>query len=161
VRRGRLLAASGIALALAGAWLAIGPPRLTLLNSAVRVDYPAPRGAFALMAAGGLGLLAALLARRARRAALLATAFVAAGAAAHLLLYRVEAGSRDLAVQGVLGSRRVAWSQVASFRLRGDQLLIEADDGRTLSIATGGFRPEQRATLERTLARRVEEGRSP
>jgi hypothetical protein len=133
---------------------------MTLLNSAVRVDYPAPRGAFALMAAGGLGLLAGSQARRALRAALLATAVIAAGTGAHLLLYRVEAGSQDLVVQGMLGSRRVAWRQVSSFKLHGDKLLIEAADGRTLTIATGGFQPEQRATLERTLARRLEEGRN-
>jgi PH (Pleckstrin Homology) domain-containing protein len=153
-RSAALAAASAVVLA--GLVLAFGPPRAVWLNAGLRIEYPWTRGAAALGAALGASGLAVLAHRRALRALAAALASAAALAGAGLLLYRLEALDDGLAERRLTGSSRVAWSEVASVRPEGEALVVSSPQAR-LRIDTGGFTPEQKAGLERTIARRVRE----
>ncbi len=133
-----------------------GPPRLTLANTAMVVDYPWTRGAAGLGAAGALALSAACLARAPVRRGLLLLAVLPAGVGAQLLLSRVEASDSGLRSRGLLGTTRLEWSEVARVSLRLGAVVVEGA-GRSIEVDTTDFAPEQRASLERTIARRVGE----
>ncbi|HKC14017.1 MAG TPA: hypothetical protein VKI41_18480, partial [Vicinamibacteria bacterium] len=81
---------------LAAAWLAFGPARVTWLNSGLRIDYPWPRGAAALLATVGCALLAALLHHRLLRLGAAGLALVGLLFGLHLLAYRLEAGETGI-----------------------------------------------------------------
>ena len=117
---GRRRIVASIVLIVAGAIVSMGPPRLTLTNAGLSVEYPWFRGIGALVAALGAGLLAVALRRRWPRIAAGLLAALGLGVGAHLLAYRLEGP---------------------------DETRIEVD--------TTDFRPEQRASLERTIARRI------
>src|SRR6185295_9247888 len=93
--RGAALAAA-VAAVLGGVILAFGPLRAVWLNTGLRIDYPWPRGASALVAAGGALGLAVLTRSRVLRllAGALSLALALGGAA--LLLYRLEALAEGL-----------------------------------------------------------------
>ncbi len=152
----RAAVAGGLAAALVagGALLSYGPPRLVAVNAALRVEYAWPRAlGAAAVAAGGLVLLAAGRRRWLRAAAvLLALGGLAAGL--HLLLYRVEADDGGLSARALLGTSRLGWTEVERVDT-GPGLLLLTGRGRTVRVDTTDFRPEQRAALERTVARRL------
>src|SRR5262245_66016187 len=55
--RGRLaLLVLGLVLVVAGVFFAVGPPRFTLVNAGLRLDYPSARAVSAFVAAVGAGL---------------------------------------------------------------------------------------------------------
>ena len=153
-RSAALAAASAVLVA--GLVLALGPPRAVWLNAGLRIDYPWTRGAAALGAAAGAAGLAVLLRRRALRVLSVALAAATALVGTGLLLYRLEALDEGLVERRLTGSSRLAWAEVASVRPDGETLLVTGPETR-LRIDTGGFTPEQKASLERTIARRVRE----
>jgi len=148
--------AGASAVVLAGLLLAIGPPRAVWLNAGLRIEYPWPRGTAALAAAAGAAALAALARARALRLLAGALAVAAALAGAGLLTYRLEALDAGLAERRLLGTARLAWADVASVEQE-PQALVVSGRGLRLRIDTGRLSPEQRASLERTVARRVRE----
>ena len=154
LRRAGLAAA--FAVLLAGLWFAFGPPRAVWLNTGLRIDYPWSRGAAALAAALGAAGLAALATPRVLRLLATVAAGVAALAGATLLFYRLEALDEGLVERRLLGTTRLAWSEIASVSPQSDALIVT---GRSLEIRidTGPLPPELRASLERTIARRVRE----
>jgi len=154
LRRAGLAAA--LALLLAGLWLAFGPPRAVWLNTGLRIDYPWSRGAAALAAALGAAGLAVAATRRTLRFLAAAGAGVAAMAGAALLFYRLEALAEGLVERRLLGTTRLAWSEIASVSPQAEALIVT---GRSLEIRidTGPLPPDLRASLERTIARRVRE----
>jgi hypothetical protein len=147
---------AGVAI-LAGAGLALRPARVTWLNSGLRIDYPWPRAAAALGAALGAALLATLLRRRLLRLLALTLAFLFLLFGARLLAYRVDAGDRGLTLRGLLGSTTLLWAEVARVET-GERALVLTDRAEArLAVGTGDLAPDQRAGLERTIARRVRE----
>lgn len=151
-----LVAALGVVIAVGLAWLSAGPPRLTLLNTALVVDYHWLRGASALACAGVVAL-AAWVAPQARvRLVGLVVALLPLAVGLHLLLYRVEAADSGLSTRGLGGGHTLAWREVASLRLGALSLTVEGA-GAEIRIDTADFSAEQRAALERSLARRVNE----
>jgi hypothetical protein len=136
----------------------MGAPRLTLLNADLHIAYPWPRGAAALAAAAAAGGIAVILRRRAARLAAGAFALAAALAAAHLLLYRVRAGADALEARGLLGVDRLAWASITEVRTGPGLLLVSGSGGQRLRVDTTDFRAEDRATLDRTIARRLRGG---
>jgi hypothetical protein len=150
-----LLAGAGAASALLAlvSWRAL--PRLTLSNAGIRVDHSLAAPLFALLAAAGAATLAYTLRQRALRG-------VAALAAAALLLFgldraafRIEADDSGLAVRGLTGARRAPWREVTEVRSEQQGLTIVSRDRPALRMGTGSLSPEQRASLERTIARRL------
>jgi hypothetical protein len=136
----------------------MGAPRLTLLNADLHIAYPWPRGAAALASAAAAGGIAVILRRRAARLAAGAFALAAALAAAHLLLYRVRAGADALEARGLLGVNRLAWASITEVRTGPGLLLVSGSGGQRLRVDTTDFRAEDRATLDRTIARRLRGG---
>jgi hypothetical protein len=153
------LAATALVGALALGALSAGPPRFTLQNTAIVIDYAWQRGAAALGCALAFALFAATLARPKLRTVLLVAALLPAAVGLHLLLYRIEAAQTGLTSRGALGSATLSWAGIQSVSLRTDTVVVQGED-TTLSIDTADFSAEQRRALERTIARRVREGGS-
>jgi hypothetical protein len=157
VTQSRLLLALGGATLVAGAVMAFGAPRLVWLNAGPRLEYPAALAIAAAAAAAGASLLAAVATPRAGR---LAFALLAAGLlalAAERLLYRLEVVDDGVQVRGLFGSRRLPWASVAHVDLRPDALALVDADHAAIEIGTSGLSADERASLERTVARRVRE----
>lgn len=154
LRRAGLAAA--IAVMLAGFWFALGPPRAVWLNTGLRIDYPWSRGVSAIAAALGAAGLAVLATPRALRFLATAGAGVAVVAGATLLLYRLEALSEGLVERRLLGTTRLAWPEIASVSPQADALIVTGRS-QEIRIDTGPLPPDLRASLERTIARRVRE----
>jgi hypothetical protein len=143
---------------LAGAGLAFGPARVTWLNAGLRIDYPWLRGAAALLATAASALLAALLHPRLLRAGAAVLAAVCLLLGLRLLAYRLEAGETGITLRGLLGSTTIAWTDVTRVET-GARALVITDRGEAqVRVGTSDLAPEQRARLERTIARRVREG---
>jgi hypothetical protein len=147
---------AAIATLVAGLLLAFGPLRAVWLNAGLRIDYPWPRGASALVAAGGAAGLAALTRPRALRFLAAALSIVLGLVGAGLLLYRLEALDEGLVERRLLGTVRLAWSDVTAVQTEPEALLV-AGAATRVRIDTTQLSPDQRASLERTIARRVRE----
>jgi len=139
----------------AGAFVSMGPPRLTLTNAGLSVEYPWFRGAGALVAAFGAALLALAVRRRWPRVAAGALAALGLAVGVHLLAYRLEADAAGLSARGLSGSRAVAWPAVSRVEGGPGAIVVVGTDETRIEVDTTDFRPEQRASLERTIARRV------
>ena len=81
--------------------------------------------------------------------------------ALHLLCYRLEATDAGLVSQGVLGSTAIGWKDVREVRQGGDGILINGPGNTSIAVDTTDFEPEERASLERTISRRVRETAGP
>jgi hypothetical protein len=143
---------------LAGAGLASGPARVTWLNTGLRIDYPWPRGAAALVATAGSGLLAALSRHRLLRLGAAGLALVGLLLGLHLLAYRLEAAETGITLGGLLGSTTIAWGDVTRVETGAQALVITDRAEAQVRVGTNDLAPEQRARLERMIARRVREG---
>jgi len=155
-RRG-VLAGVGLTLLGAGAWLATGPLRLTVLNAALRLDHPGHHAAGALIAALGAALLAVSLRRRAARIGAASVAAAALLLAARLSVYRVELTEQALVSEGLLSRSEIPWGRIGRVEIAPGALLVFESDELVLRVETGSFTADQRATLERGIARRVRE----
>lgn len=133
-----------------------GPPRFTLLNAAIVIDYPKLRGFAALGCALAFALVAATRARPALRFTLLVGALLPAGVAWHLLRYRLEAAQAGLTSRGAFRSTTLPWRAVGRVSLGSHTVVVEGDE-TTIRIDTADFTPDQQASLARSIARRVRE----
>jgi hypothetical protein len=142
----------------AGAVASMGAPRMTLLNADLHIAYPWPRPAAALASAAAAAALASML--RLGWARVLAGAFAVAAAlaGAHLLLYRVRAGAEGVESRGLLGTDQLSWTAVTQVETGPGLLLLTGRGGERLRVDTTDYRAEDRATLDRTIARRLREG---
>lgn len=153
---------AALALAAAAALpLALRPPRLTLLNAALRVDYGWAVCTAALATATLVTAAAAAAPSRWPRrigatVAVLATAF-----GASRLAYRVETRSDVVYARALTGATSVPWSEVTRVD-RGPDLLVVWGRGESqVRLDTSGFAGDQRAALERALARHIVESTLP
>jgi hypothetical protein len=156
-RRRRLLLALGGATLVAGLAMAFGPPRVVWLNAGPRLEYPSALAIAAGMAASGAALLAGVATKRAWRVVFALAASGLLALAAQRLLYRLEVLEDGVHARGLLGTRHLPWTAVAHVELRSDALVLEDAHAAALEIGTSGLTPDQRASLERTVARRVRE----
>lgn len=155
-RRRAVLVIAGVTVLLAGGYFSTGAPRMTLLNAAIRIRYPLSQGAALLGAAAGVALLGAA----ARRGLRFAFGVVVAGAvllAVERLLYRLDAGSDGLVSRGLFGETTVPWRDITRVQQGPALIVIWGRGDAQVRIDTSDFRPDHRATLERTIARRVQE----
>ena len=159
MRRQLVLAGLGLLLLALGAWRSTGPPRLTLLNAGVRVDYPWSPALACLAAAAGLGLLGLAPRRRLLRWIAAAAALAALAAAGSRAAYRVDADEAGIHGRGLLGATQLAWKDLRRVDAGPELILLWGPGDSQVRIDTSGFRADQRATLERTIARWVREAR--
>lgn len=156
-RRRATLGALGLAALVAGELCASGPPRLTLLNSAIQVHYPWTQGAAGVGAAVGAAFVAAAAARRWLRVTSGVVAALLLIASLERLLYRLEANDRALVSRGLLGKTVVPWWEVGRVETGPAVIVVWGQGESQVRINTSDFAPDQRATLERTVSRRVRE----
>ena len=161
MNRSRALGALGAALLLAGGFFSSGAPRLTLLNTSLRIEFPASLAAAALVAAVGGALLAWACPWRVGRLLCAALVIGALLGAAHLLRYRLEATDAGIVSRGLLGSTAIAWRDVSRVSQGPDLVFVAGRDSAQIKVDTTDFAPEQRASLERAIARRVRESAGP
>jgi hypothetical protein len=147
----------GAVIFVAGAYASQGPPRLTLLNAGLSVQHGWRHPAGALAAAAGAALLATVSPRRWARVIFIALAAVSVAVAIHLVVYRVDADQSGLASRGLLGRTRIPWGDVAGVDGDAGLVVVTGKDQSRIRVDTADFRPDQRATLDRTIARRVRE----
>ena len=139
----------------------MGPPALELLNTSLRVQYPWTRGAGALVVVAGLLIVAATLTTLAFRLLWVVAAIGTLLISLHLFRYRLEATDAGLVWRDVMGSTAIGWKDVREVRQGGDGILINGPGGASIAVDTTDFEPEQRASLERTISRRVRESAGP
>ena len=156
-RRLAALALAGLAALLLGVWGAAGAPRLTLSNTGLAIDYPTLRTLANLAAAAVTAGLAFVLKRRVLGVAALVVVTGLSVLGLHRLGYRLEVGPAGLSVRDLRGSRRLGWRDVTEVEPEAHSLLLRGRGGERIDIDTSGFTAEQRASLERTVARRVRE----
>ena len=141
----------------AGAYASQGPPVLTLLNTGLSVHHPWRHPAGALGAALGAALVAWVSPRRWAQAIFVALAVLSVLVAIHLTAYRVDADQSGLASRGLFGGTRIPWPDVAGVDGDASQVVVTGKGQSKIRVDTTDFRPDQRATLDRTIARRVGE----
>jgi len=152
----RLWAGAGMVVLVAGAMLSLGSPRLTILNAGLRVEYPWRCGAGALLSAAG-GLLVGRTARRQWvRAIAAGLGLLGLAVGLQLLRYRVDADESGIGARGLLGSTRLSWEEVVQVESLPSVVVVSAR-GRRIRMDVADFRPQDRAALDRTIARRVRE----
>jgi hypothetical protein len=151
------LGTTGVLAFAAGAYLSSGPPVLTLLNDSLRISYPWPRAAAALVAAAGAAVVARSIPRRWLQLCGGVLALLAVASATHLLAYRVEAGDGAIEATGLLSRERLAWSDVSRVEAGPGVLVLFEGTQVRVRVDTVDYSADQRASLERTITRRVRE----
>jgi hypothetical protein len=148
----------GVALAavLGGALLSVGAPQLTVLNAGLNVAYPWPRGAGALLAALGAACLTLTLRRAWGRVLMALLAVMSLFASLHLFRYRVQTDAEGLSARGAWGTRRLPWGALSEV-VNGPGVMELRAGKQRLLLDLADYRPEDRATLDRIVARRVRE----
>ena len=151
-------AALAVACAAAAAVLAQAPMRITLANAALRIDDQWMRAAAGVLAAvAALAVAAALPPRRLHRALLAGCAAVLLLAGANAATASLEAGPDALAVRRWFVRTAIPWSEVSRVDARHDGVTVWAASGAAADFDARRLSGEQRAMLDRTLARRVRE----
>lgn len=157
----RLLIAPALLLLIGPFALSRTQPHLTMLNSALVIAWPARASIEYACASLGALLLALSLGRRgpalARLAAwmlMLTLAFVGA----QRTRLRLTLDAFGIERRELLGSTRVPWAEVTRVETGSVALVVWAGD-RQVRVDTDAFAPELRATVERSVARRVREAR--
>lgn len=139
-----------------GAWGTFVPPRVTLSNTALSIDHPWPvPGGWAAIAAAPLFLTLAVRSRLGRVALGLAAAVLLVQAW-HVAVYRLEAGAAVLEEKQALARLSIPWNQVTQVDSRAQEIAVWGPSSQIL-IDTTRFSPEQRATIDRTIARHLRE----
>jgi hypothetical protein len=151
------LLAMGAIVFVAGAYASQGPPRLTLLNAGLSVQHPWRHPVGAVIAAAGAALLASASPRRWARVIFVALGALSILVAIHLTAYRVDADQSGLASRGLFGRTRIPWPDVAGVDGDASQVVVTGKAQNRIRVDTTDFRPDQRASLDRTVARRVRE----
>jgi hypothetical protein len=126
----------------------------------VSVEHPWFHGAGALAAAAGAALLAWTLQKRWPRVAAGVLAALGVVVGIHLLAYRLEADADGISSQGISARRTLAWPTVSRVEGGPGTIVVVGTDESRIEIDTTDFRPEQRASLERTIARRIKDSSS-
>jgi PH (Pleckstrin Homology) domain-containing protein len=155
--RRQMLVVLGVVLVVGGGFLSVGPPQLVLLNTSLVLQYPWIRGTGALVAMLGVLVGAGAIGSLGLRLLCGALAVAPLLVSLHLFRYRLEATDAGLVSRGVLGSTAIGWKEVQNVEKGTDLLLVSGPGDARIRVDTTDFEPEQRASLERTISRRVKE----
>jgi hypothetical protein len=142
--------------AAAAFYVSLGPPRVLWLNAGLEIAHEWTHGAAALLAAAAVAAMGAALHRRAPQVLALVAAASLAVFGAQRLAYRVDAVQDALSLRTILGTTRIPWKAVTRMDAAPGHLTAVAD-GTAIRIATASLSADERAALERTVARRLRE----
>ena len=152
-------ALAAVAVLAAAAWLVRAPMRITLVNTTLRIDDPWTRAAaFALAGLGLAALAAALPARRWLRGLLVACAVLTFGVAAATAATWLEARPEVLTARRWFFLTTIPWNEVSRVDSWRDAVVVWSASGARVVIDARRLDAQQRAVLERTIARHVREG---
>jgi len=157
MRRSRVVFAVGVVVLVLGLVLSWGAPRLTLTNAGIRIHYPWGRGVAAIVGACGAGLLVLASRRTPYRLVWCALSLGVLAFGVDRLRYRIEADGVGIAATGVWPGTRLLWEEVQRVDAGPAVLVLWGSGDSQIRISTSDFRPDQRAVLDRTIARRVRE----
>ena len=90
-------------------------------------------------------------------AVLFAAAWRGACSSSSAVTYLVAADEVALTASGLVERARIAWPEVRQVQGDGRTLRVSGFGENHIVIETAGLRPQDRATLERTVSRRVQE----
>jgi len=138
-----------------------GPLRLTWTNHGVEAAFPWHTLALAAGAALGVVPALVLVSRPAGRLILGLAVLGLAARAGDRALYRLHVEATGLRQRTLLGSSALDWSQVSQVAGSVQAILVRDKAGAVIEIPAPPLRPEDRATLERTLSRRIRESSEP
>ena len=150
------IVAGALVVAAVALYLSLGPPRVLWLNAGLTLAYDGTKGLAALVAAAAVAALAFLTPRRAGRVAALVAASGLLVFGVHRLVYRVDAAADAIAARNILGTTRIPWKAVTRIDATPGHLTAVAD-GAAIRIGTASLSADERAALERTVARRLRE----
>jgi hypothetical protein len=161
VRGSRLLMGFSAALATAAGLLLLRfpAPHLTLENTSLVIRYAAAPGWGLLVSAVGLGLAAAFSPRPWIRACLAFTAFALLALGAQKIAFRLDVGAESLSLRGLFGRTTLRWAEVSRVDSGLSAVVVRGQGDAQVRVETGSFTEDQRATLDRTIARHVRESR--
>jgi hypothetical protein len=152
-------ALAAIAVLAAAAWLIRAPMRITLVNTTLRIDDPWTRAASLALAGVGLAALAfALPARRSMRGLLAGAAVITFAVAAATALTWLEARPEVLTSRRWFLRTTIPWDEVSRVDSWRDAVVVWSASGARVVIDARRLDAQQRAVLERTIARHVREG---
>jgi len=152
-------ALAAVAVLAAAAWLIRAPMRITLVNTTLRIDDPWTRAAAFALAGLALAALAMTLpARRAMRALLAASAVVTLAVAAATASTWLEARPEILVARRWFLLTTIPWNEVSRVDSWRDAVVVWSASGARVVIDARRLDAQQRAVLERTIARHVAEG---
>jgi len=152
-------ALAAVAVLAAAAWLIRAPMRITLVNTTLRIDDPWTRAAsFALAGLGLAALAIALPARRVMRGLLVAGAVLVFAVAAATTSTWLEARPEVLTARRWFRLTTIPWNEVSRVDSWRDAVVVWSASGARVVIDARRLDAQQRAVLERTIARHVREG---
>jgi hypothetical protein len=158
VTRRRLAVVAAAAAALAGFLLVfLTAPRLTVLNEGFRLEYGWVAITGAALAAIGAIALAALLPAVPARGMCAFLAVIAVVLGVQRGAWQIGADRAALSARTLTDTSRIAWPEVRQVHSDPDALQVTGFGDATIRIGISGLRPHDRATLERTISRRVQE----
>jgi hypothetical protein len=157
VTRERWLAAAGVVAVLASAPFLGAAPRVVFTNEGLVIDHPGRQAGAAAGLAGGLLLLGLGLRPRFVRFALLGAAGGGIALAGQLGVSRLAAGKDGLESRGLLSRERIGWGEVVGVDTGPAAILVRGPSQRAIRIESRAMSPQDRAMLERMIARRVRE----
>lgn len=144
-----------------GGFFSVGPPELVLLNTSLRVQYHWSRGAGALLVTAGLVVVAWSMTKLAFRLLCGVFGIGTLLGSLHLFLYQLEAKDAGLVWRDFYGSTAIGWRDVRRVEQGAGGLMITGPGDIRIPVDTTDFEPEQRASLERSISRRVRESAGP
>jgi hypothetical protein len=137
-------------------YVALGPPRVLWLNAGLEIAHEWTHGAAAVLAAAAAAGMAAVVKNRAGQVVAVLGALALGVFAVQRLTYRVDAVQDSLSLRTVLGTTRIPWSAVTRMDAAPTHLTAVSTTG-AIRIGTAGLSADERAALERTVARRIRE----
>jgi len=149
------LAAAAVVVAVAF-YVALGPPRLVWLNAGLEIAHEWTHGAAAVLAAAAAAGMSAALRNRAAQVVAVVSAAALGVFAAQRITYRVDAVQDAISLRTILGTTRIAWSDVTRMDAAPTHLTAVSTTG-AIRIGTAGLSADEKAALERTVARRMRE----
>jgi Bacterial PH domain len=152
-----VLAALVIAVAV---YFSLGPPRVLWLNAGLTLAHESGKGVSALVAAAAAAAIAYSAGSRAAQVIAGIAALALAVFGVHLLVYRVDAVEEALSRRTLLGTTRIPWKAVTRVDSTPGHFTAVADT-TAIRIGTASLSADERAALERTVARRLREADGP
>lgn len=158
-KRSKLLLLAGAAALIIGGWFSRGELHFSWQNTTLLVAYPPARWLGLLAIGLGASVMAWALPQRLLRFVFGAGAVAALTFGASRQAYRLEADSVSLVQRGLFGTDRVTWREVGHVESGPAVIVVWGGEDRQVRIRTGDVTVDDRAILDRTISRRVREGR--